>query len=96
MYRRRTVRLCLLAKRAEQIAAEVKSISVTNPPYVIIHTGMKNLPTVSEHECAKHDKDLAINVLCGFLNLCPAAAAFTGRPAKTKFNARTQSERKKI
>ena len=56
--RRRTVKICLPGKKAEQITAEVKSISVTNPSHVIIHAGTNNLPTDSEHECAKHAEDL--------------------------------------
>ena len=56
--RRRTVKICLPGKKAEQITAEVKSISVTNPSHVIIHSGTNNLPTDSEHECVKHAEDL--------------------------------------
>ena len=37
MSRRRTVKICLPGKRAEQITAEVKSIPVINPSHVIIY-----------------------------------------------------------
>ena len=39
MSRRTTVKICLPEKKAEQVTAEVKSISVTNPSHVIIHAG---------------------------------------------------------
>ena len=44
MSRRRTVKICLPGKRAEQITAEVKSIPVIYPSHVIIHAGTNNLP----------------------------------------------------
>ena len=59
MSRRRTVKICLPGKRAEQITAEVKSIPVINPSHVIIHAGTNNVPTDSEYECIKHVEDLA-------------------------------------
>ena len=35
--KKKTVKVCLPGKRAEQIATEVKSIPLTNPSHVIIH-----------------------------------------------------------
>ena len=79
MSRRRTVRICLPGKRAEQITAEVKSIPVINPSHVIIHAGTNNLPTDSEHECVKHVEDLAKCTKARFPDAKVALSAITPR-----------------
>ena len=79
MSRRRTVKICLPGKRAEQITAEVKSIPVINPSHVVIHAGTNNLPTDSEHECAKHVEDLAKCTKARFPDAKVALSAITPR-----------------
>ena len=56
--RKKTVQVCLPGRRAEQIATEVKSITVTNPSHVIIRAGTDNLPTDNVPECVKHVENL--------------------------------------
>jgi hypothetical protein len=60
--RRKTAKICLPGKRAEQITAEMKSIPITNPSHVIIHARTNNLPTDCVRECAKHVEGLAKRV----------------------------------
>ena len=79
MSRRRTVKICLPGKRAEQIAAEVKSIPVINPLHVIIHAGTNNLQTDSEYECTKHVEDLAKCTKARFPDAKVALSAITPR-----------------
>lgn len=77
--RRKTVKICLPGKRADQITAEVKSIAVTNPSHVIIHAGTNNLPTDSVRECAKHVEDLTTCVKERFPGAKFALSAITTR-----------------
>ena len=58
---------------------EVKSIPVINPSHVVIHAGTNNLPTDSEHECAKHLEDLAKCTKARFPDAKVALSAITPR-----------------
>ena len=78
MSRRKTVKICLPGKRAEQITAEVKSIPVINPSHVI-HAGTNNLPTDSEYECIEHVEDLAKCTKARFPDAKVALSAITPR-----------------
>ena len=67
--RKRVSKFTFPGKRAEEIAYEVKNISIHDQPtHVIIHAGTNNLPTDTIEQCIKNIKGLCISVKQRFPN----------------------------
>ena len=67
--RKRVSKFTFPGKRAEEIAYEVKNISIHDQPtHVIIHAGTNNLPTDTSEQCIKNIKGLCISVKQRFPN----------------------------